>query len=69
MVIRNHHPRNRARSASSLLGAALGEGAKEMGSLHEANLVPRVLRGHWERGWQEAALWEALRRIVLGCFG
>ena len=25
---------------------------------HEANLVPRVLRGHWERDWQEAALWE-----------
>ena len=22
----------------------------------EANLVPRVLSGHWERGWQEAAL-------------
>ena len=25
---------------------------------NEVNLVPRVLRGHWERGWQEAALWE-----------
>ena len=24
----------------------------------EANLVPRVVRGHWERGWREAALWE-----------
>ena len=28
----------------------------------EADLVPRVLRGHWDvklgRGWQESALWE-----------
>ena len=23
---------------------------------HEVNLVPRFLRGHWERGWREAAL-------------
>ena len=55
-----------------MLGAASEGGAKERrwGSLfkHETILVSRILRGHWERGWQEGALWEMEKSFCVAVY-
>ena len=61
--------KNRVHSASSLLGAGAALGVGVGGAClfkQKANLVPRVLRGLWERGWQEAALWEGEKSFGVG---